>query len=92
MRGIGAATASALGVGGLIGSTPHHLRRGRKSNRHPSGGKPAMLNTRADGERAIRRAKRWLRNQSTGPEHIPPRHIFKNAELAAFQFGDDITN
>lgn len=50
----------------------------------------APFNTREDGERAIRRAKRWLRNQSKGPLQVPPRHIFVNAELAVAQFGDDI--
>lgn len=48
----------------------------------------ALFNARADGERAIRRAKRWLANKSTGPLDTPPRHIYANAELAAAQFPD----
>lgn len=52
----------------------------------------APYNTEADAARAILRAKRWLRNQSTGPLHVPPSHIYRNAELAVAQFGDDIAN
>ena len=50
----------------------------------------ALFNTEADAVRAVRRAKRWLRNQSKGPGHIPPRHIFVNAEMAVAQFGDGV--
>lgn len=88
----GLISISALGLLGVGGYgmdgplVPHHMRRGVKSNRYPRGSEPAMFNTREDGERAIRRAKRWLKHQSRGSEDVPPRHIFQNAELAAFQF------
>lgn len=48
--------------------------------------------TEADAKRAIVRAKRWIRNQSKGPLHAPPNHIYFNAELAAAQFGDSVAN
>lgn len=53
---------------------------------------PAMFACETGAANAIRRAKRWLRNQSRGPLDIPPRHIFRRAELAAFQFGDSVKN
>lgn len=93
MRGLAGAIASLINIGSMAAfAEPHHTRRGRKSNRYPSGGNRAHapFNTEADAVRAVRRAKRWLRNQSKGPEHIPPRHIFVNAELAVAQYGEGV--
>lgn len=96
MRGMGSFIGAALlAAGDMFKSAqrtdPAFTRtRGRKSNRWARGKKPALFNTREDAERAIRRAKRWINNQSKGPHDVPPAHILRNAELAAFQFGDDI--
>lgn len=88
MRGLAGAIAAALHT-----AAAPHTRRGRKSNRYPwGGGRRARFNTEADAARAVRRAKRWLRNQSTGPEQVPPAHIYANAEHAVAQYGDGIAN
>jgi hypothetical protein len=52
----------------------------------------APFNSEADARRAIVRGKRWLRNQSKGPLHVPPSHIYANAEHAVAQFGKHIAD
>lgn len=77
-----------LGLAAIAAATePTYVRVKRpRTHQRPWIVTGALFNTEADARRAIKRAKRWLKYQSRGPADVPPRHIFANAELAAFQF------
>lgn len=93
MRGLIGMAAAALALSTDLTYT-HHTRRGRKSNCYPVGRRygHAPFASEADAARAVRRAKRWLRNRSAGRDHVPPAHIRVNAEVAVAQFGQQLAD
>lgn len=62
------------------------LRAGFATRKLPRGRRPSRFNAVSDGNRAIKRAERWLRNQASSPDAKPPFHIIANAHDADLQF------
>ena len=61
---------------------------GTKKRRYmsPRRAQAPRFNAVSDGNRAIKRAERWLRNRASGPDAKPPWHIIANAHDADLQF------